>query len=146
MRKVRLAIVGCGTISQLNAPGYLAHDRCEVAALCDPVPERAELRAREWGISPRIYASYDDVLADDRIDAVELLTPTFLHPDQSIAALQAGKHVSCQKPAAGSIHDIRRMADAAAAPPPSTAPPKTSSTTRPSSRPGSLYRTAQSAS
>ena len=113
MQKVRLAIVGCGTISQLNAPGYLAHDRCEVAALCDPVPERAELRAREWGISPRIYTSYDDVLADDRIDAVELLTPTFLHPDQSIAALQAGKHVSCQKPAAGSVQDIRRMADAA---------------------------------
>ena len=113
MDKVRLAIVGCGTISQLNAPGYLAHDRCEVAALCDPVPERAELRAREWGISPRIYTSYDDVLADDRIDAVELLTPTFLHPDQSIAGLEAGKHVSCQKPAAGSIQDIRRMAQAA---------------------------------
>ena len=36
MDKVRLAIVGCGTISQLNAPGYLAHENCEVVALCDP--------------------------------------------------------------------------------------------------------------
>ena len=113
MDKVRLAIVGCGTISQMNAPGYLLHDRCEVAALCDPVAERAESRAREWGIDPKIYTSYEDVLADDGIDAIELLSPTFLHPDQSIAGLEAGKHVSCQKPAAGSIAEIRRIAEAA---------------------------------
>ena len=72
MDKVRLAIVGCGTISQLNAPGYLIHERCEVAALCDPIAERAESRARQWGINPRIYTSYEDVLADDSVDAVEL--------------------------------------------------------------------------
>ncbi|MCY4654316.1 MAG: Gfo/Idh/MocA family oxidoreductase, partial [Dehalococcoidia bacterium] len=60
MDKVRLAIVGCGTISQLNAPGYLAHENCEVVALCDPVAERAEGRAREWGIDSRIYTDYAD--------------------------------------------------------------------------------------
>ena len=112
MDKVRLAIVGCGTISQLNAPGYLMHERCEVAALCDPIAERAESRARQWGINPRIYTSYEDVLADDSVDAVELLTPTFLHPEQSIGALEAGKHVSCQKPVAGSVAEIRRIAEA----------------------------------
>ena len=99
MDKVRLAIVGCGTISQLNAPGYLAHENCEVVALCDPAPERAEGRAREWGISPRIHTDYADVLNDSDVDAVELLTPTPLHPEQVIAGLDAGKHVSCQKPA-----------------------------------------------
>ena len=41
MDRVRLAIVGCGNIFQLNAPGYLRHPRCEVVALCDTVPERA---------------------------------------------------------------------------------------------------------
>ena len=40
MDKVRLAIVGCGTISQMNAPGYLRHPNCEVVALCDPERER----------------------------------------------------------------------------------------------------------
>ena len=52
MDKVRLAIVGCGTISQLNAPGYLRHERCEVVALCDPMPDRAERRAQGVGHLP----------------------------------------------------------------------------------------------
>ena len=113
MDKVRLAIVGCGTISQLNAPGYLAHENCEVVALCDPVRERAEGRAREWGISPRIYTDYADVLNDSEVDAVELLTPTPLHPEQIISGLEAGKHVSCQKPTAGTLDEMRAIADAA---------------------------------
>ncbi len=113
MDRVRLAIVGCGSISQLNAPGYLMHPNCEVTALCDTLPERAEVRAREWGIDPRIHTSYDDVLNDSNVDAVELLTPTFLHSQQSIDGLEAGKHVSCQKPTANTIAEIRRIADAA---------------------------------
>ena len=113
MDKVRLAIVGCGTISQLNAPGYLTHERCEIVALCDPVRERAEGRAKEWGVSARIYTDYEDVLDDSRVDAVELLTPTPLHSDQIIAGLRAGKHVSCQKPTAGTLDEMRAIADAA---------------------------------
>jgi predicted dehydrogenase len=49
MDRVRLAIVGCGNISRLNAPGYLQHPRCDVVALCDTAPERAKQRARELG-------------------------------------------------------------------------------------------------
>ena len=112
MDKVRLGIVGCGTISQLNAPGYLADERCDVVALCDPVEERARLRASEWGIDPRIYTSYEDLLNDSSVDAVELLTPTPLHPRQIIDGLAAGKHVSCQKPTANSVDEIRDIADA----------------------------------
>ena len=112
--RVRLAIVGCGTISQLNAPGYLKHEACDVVALCDPVRERAEGRAAEWGIAPRIYTCYEQVLEDPDIDAVELLTPTHLHAEQSIAALEAGKHVSCQKPVAATVEEADRIAEAAA--------------------------------
>jgi predicted dehydrogenase len=109
---LRLAIVGCGTISQLNVPGYLQDDRCEVTALCDPIPERAEVRAREWGISPRIHTSYEDVLNDSDVDAVELLTPTPLHPAQIVAGLDAGKHVSCQKPIAKTMAEVEGIAAA----------------------------------
>ena len=112
--RVRLAIVGCGTISQLNAPGYLKHEACDVVALCDPVRERAEGRAVEWGIDPKIYTRYEQVLEDADIDAVELLTPTHLHAEQSIAALEAGKHVSCQKPVARTVEEADRIAEAAA--------------------------------
>ena len=114
MDRVRLAIVGCGTISQLNGPGYVSHPKCDVVALCDPIRERAERRAREWGISPRIYADLDDVLNDGQVDAVELLTPTYQHAEQAIASLEAGKHVSCQKPISVTVAEadaIIRAAD-----------------------------------
>jgi predicted dehydrogenase len=114
MDRVRLAIVGCGNISQLNAPGYLRHPRCEVVALCDTVPERAKRRAQEWGLAPRIYSDLAQVLDDDGVDAVELLTPTWLHADQIVAALGAGKHVSCQKPLATTVAEADRIAAAVA--------------------------------
>ena len=130
MDRVRLAIVGCGNISQLNAPGYLQHPRCDVVVLCDTEPERAKRRAREWGISPRVYSDLTQVLDDGAVDAVELLTPTWLHADQIVAALQAGKHVSCQKPLAISIAEADRIADTVARARTPSASPRTSSTTR----------------
>src|SRR5258705_109308 len=108
MDRVRLAIVGCGNICQLNAPGYLEHPRCDVVALCDTEWARAEMRARQWGITPRIYKDYAELLDDSTVDAVELLTPTYLHAEQIVAALAAGKHVSCQKPIAVSVADADR--------------------------------------
>jgi CAAX protease family protein len=107
MDTVRLAIIGCGNISQLNARGYLQHPQCERVALCDTVRARADARAQQWGISPRIYTDYAQVLNDAQIDTLELLTPTFLHAEQIIAALQAGKHVSCQKPRGAFYRDGR---------------------------------------
>ena len=112
MDKVRLAIIGCGTISQLNAPGYLSHPQCEVVALCDPIRERATRRAQEWGISPRVYTHFEDVLNDNEVDAIELLTPTFLHAEQVIAALEAGKHVSCQKPMSTTVAEADAIIEA----------------------------------
>ena len=112
MDRIRLAIVGCGNISFLNAPGYLQHPRCDVVALCDTEPGRAERRAREWGITPRVYSDFKQVLEDGSIDAVELLTPTWMHADQIVAALAAGKHVSCQKPLAITLAEANRIADA----------------------------------
>src|SRR5438105_7587681 len=114
VERLRLAIVGCGNISQLNAPGYLQHPRCDVTALCDARPELAKRRAREWGIAPRVYSDLAQVLDDGAIDAVELLTPTWLHADQVVAALEVGKHVSCQKPLATSLAEAERIAAAVA--------------------------------
>jgi predicted dehydrogenase len=114
MDRLRLAIVGCGNISRLNAPGYLQHPRCDVVALCDTRPERAKRRATEWGITPRLYSDFAQVLDDPAVDAVELLTPTWMHADQIVAALAAGKHVSCQKPLAITVAEADRIAAAVA--------------------------------
>ena len=112
MDTLRLGVIGCGTIASLNVPGYLKHDRCDVVALCDVVPERARKRAAEWGIEPKIYARYEDLLEDDQVHAVELLTPSHLHARQVVAALDAGKHVSCQKPVCNTLAEVSEIADA----------------------------------
>ena len=113
MDRVRMGIVGTGNIAQLNVPGYLEHEHCDVVALCDPRAEILERHQREWDV-PRGYAEMEQLLADDEIDAVEILSPTPLHARHAIAALEAGKHVSCQKPIANNVADARRMIEAAA--------------------------------
>jgi predicted dehydrogenase len=111
---LRLAIIGAGNVAPLHLPGYLSHPRCEVASICDPVEGRALAMAEAWGI-PAACTDLDEVLGDPSIDAVEILTPTYLHLQHVMAALEAGKHVSCQKPLANSIDEARTMADAASA-------------------------------
>ena len=113
MDVVRLAIVGCGTISQLVVPGYLSHPRCRITAVCDPVRERAEQRTKQWDINPKVYTRYEDVLNDDEVDAVELLTPTHLHFEQTMAGLEAGFHVSCQKPVSTTVAEADKIVEAA---------------------------------
>ena len=108
MDRVRLGIAGIGNIAQLNVRGYLAHDRCDVVALCDPREDKATAMARQWDV-PKVYTELDRMLADDEIDAVEILTPTYLHHDHVIAAARAGKHISCQKPMANSVAEARAM-------------------------------------
>jgi predicted dehydrogenase len=105
-----MGIVGVGNIADMNVPGYLTHDRCDVVALCDPREEKLQRKAQEWGV-PRTYTSLDALLADDEVDAVEILTPTHMHKEHVIAAARAGKHVSCQKPMANSVADAREMMD-----------------------------------
>ena len=105
--------MGIGNIAPLNVRGYLEHPQCDVVALCDPRRSELDRRAAEWGVE-KVYERLDDLLADDEIDAVEILTPTNLHHDHVIAAARAGKHVSCQKPIANSIADGREMIAACA--------------------------------
>ena len=109
---VRIGIVGAGNIAVLNVAGYLEDPRCEVVAVCDPFEGRAAAAAEAWG-ARSVYTDLDAMLADPSIDAVEILTPTNLHHDHVLAALAAGKHVSCQKPLANTIDEARAMAAAA---------------------------------
>lgn len=110
--RVRIGIVGVGNIAQLNVAGYLEYERCEVVAVCDPREDRARSLALEWGV-PKVFTRLDDLLADDTIDAVEILTPTHMHSEHVLAAIAAGKHVSCQKPIANTVSDGIAMTDAA---------------------------------
>ena len=109
---VGIGIVGAGNIASMNVAGYLEDPRCKVVAVCDPREGQAAGAAAAWG-APPAYTDLDALLADPAVDAVEILTPTNLHHDHVLAALAAGKHVSCQKPLANSVAEARAM-DAAA--------------------------------
>jgi predicted dehydrogenase len=111
-RGLRLAVVGAGNVAPLHLPGFLAHPRCDVVTVCDPVEGRARALADQWGIAGAT-TDLDRVLADPCVDAVEILTPTHLHAEHVLAALAAGKHVSCQKPMANTVGEARAMAGAA---------------------------------
>jgi predicted dehydrogenase len=112
MDTLRLGVIGAGNIADLNVAGYLADERCDVVAVCDIDEECAQTAADRWSV-PKVYTDLDKCLSDPEIDAVEILTPTHLHHEHVLAALDAGKHVSVQKPVANSVDDAREM-DAAA--------------------------------
>jgi len=109
---IRLGVLGTGNIADLNVGGYLQHPRCDVLAVCDVDGEVAGDAAKRWDV-PKVYTDMDAMLSDPDIDAVEILTPTHLHHEHVLAALEAGKHVSVQKPVANSIDDAIEMAAAA---------------------------------
>ncbi len=109
---IGIGVVGAGNIASLNVAGYLEDDRCRVVAVCDPVEDRAAEAARRWG-APKVYTELAELLDDPAVDAVEVLTPTDLHLDHVLAAVAAGKHVSCQKPLANSVADAVAMGRAA---------------------------------
>ena len=103
MDRVRIGIVGVGNIATLNVPGYLAHEQCDVVALCDPRRRRARAPARASGASTARYTDLDALLADDEIDAVEILSPTPLHAEHVIAAAARRQARVVQKPIANTV-------------------------------------------
>lgn len=108
MGKLGIGFVGCGRISDLHALGYRGDPDAEIRGVYDSDAGTAERKASAWGVA-RTYPSFEAMLADPAIDAVEILTPQAMHEEQTVAALRAGKHVSVQKPMATSLRSANRM-------------------------------------
>ena len=112
-RKYRVAIVGAGIGAQ-HVTGYAANpDLYDVAVICDRDVARATALAVKCGAS--VHADYDDALltrAD--IDIIDICLPPFLHFDAVRRALEAGKHVICEKPLCGSLAEAEALADVVA--------------------------------
>lgn len=87
-----------------HLPGYAAHDRVDLVAICDTVPERAQRLAERFGVR-RVYTDYRDLLADPEVQMVDVCTPTETHLPLSLAAIAAGKHVLSEKPLAHDAAD-----------------------------------------
>jgi xylose dehydrogenase (NAD/NADP) len=94
---VRWGIVSTAHINRKVIPGAKASDRVDLIAVASRTQERADAYASEWEI-PRAHGSYEALLADPEIEAVYISLPNTLHCEWSIKALEAGKHVLCEKP------------------------------------------------
>ncbi|MBX6341615.1 MAG: Gfo/Idh/MocA family oxidoreductase, partial [Thermomicrobiaceae bacterium] len=114
MRRVRVGVIGTGTIAQsAHLPAIVQlHDELELVAVADVRAEVAEDAARRFG-AEAWYADYRQLLARRDIDMVDICTPEFLHHEQVVAAAEAGKHVLCEKPMAATIAEADAMIDAA---------------------------------
>jgi len=116
MQKFRFGIIGCGGIAnQKHMPALVQFpDEVELVAFCDLIPERAQAAAEKYGIpGSKTYTDYHQLLADKSIDVVHVCTPNVSHCEISVAALEAGKHVLCEKPMAATYADAKKMYDAA---------------------------------
>src|SRR5690625_5281712 len=118
MRKenVRVGIIGCGNIAfqkHLPSLGKL-RDEVSLVGFCDIVKERADKAAAEYGVEEAtVYEDYKKLLQDESIDVVQVLTPNVSHSYITVDALEAGKHVMCEKPMAINAKEAKEMVEAA---------------------------------
>ncbi|WP_425414538.1 Gfo/Idh/MocA family protein [Paenibacillus pinihumi] len=117
MRSVRVGIIGCGGIaSGKHMPSLNTVKEAQMVAFCDIVRERAEEARAKYGskdTETAVYENYRELLKDPSIEVVHICTPNDSHAEITIAALEAGKHVMCEKPMAKTAADARRMLEAA---------------------------------
>ena len=113
-RKVlRIGLVGVGAAAQINhIPAWKRIEGVELVALCDRDPEKAARVAQKFQI-PRVHNRVDDLLTDPEIDAIDICTPNYLHAPIGTAALEAEKHVLCERPLARSAQEAEAMQKAA---------------------------------
>jgi predicted dehydrogenase len=114
-RIIRVGVLGAGAWARgAHLPGYRRDPRCRVVAIADTDIERAREAAREFDI-PDAVANAADVVGRDDVDLIDVCTPSHTHFELAWSALEAGKHVLCEKPVAYDFRDTRRARDLARA-------------------------------
>ncbi len=109
MDKIKVAIIGCGTIANAaHIPAYLRSGKAEIKYFCDLIPEKAQACVEKYGCGKAVV-DYHDFLNDPELDAVSVCTHNDFHSIISIDFLKAGKHVMCEKPAARVLSEALEM-------------------------------------
>ena len=114
--KLRIGIIGCGGIANgKHLPALkTCSDLAEIVYFCDLIEERAQKAAKEYGIpGAKVCTDYKELIADPTIDVVHVCTPNRSHSFITVDALEAGKHVMCEKPMAINAEEAKKMVDAA---------------------------------
>jgi predicted dehydrogenase len=109
---IRWGILSTAHINRLVIPPAQASPKVDVVAVASREAARAEAYARQWGIA-RAHGSYEALLEDPDVEAIYISLPNLLHTEWSIRALEAGKHVLCEKPMSRRAADVEEAFDAA---------------------------------
>ena len=105
---IGIGIIGCGKITQVrHLPEYSENPNAKIIGLYDFNYERAQELAEKYGATA--YKTLEELLADERIEAVSVCTANYAHCEVTVKALEAGKHVLCEKPMATTIEECERM-------------------------------------
>ena len=114
MEKLRIGIIGCGGIANgKHMPALKKLDDVEMVAFCDIIVERAEQAAKNYGIEgAKAYEDYNEMLAKEKLDVVHVCTPNNVHAPATVASMEAGCHVMCEKPMAKTVAEAQQMLDA----------------------------------
>jgi predicted dehydrogenase len=112
MESIGIGLVGAGLFGRNHAIVYSRLAETQLLAVCDVDRDRAAQVAAEFGASG-VYGRIEDVLAHPGVQAVSIATPDFVHTDDVVKALEAGKHVLCEKPLAMTVADAERIREAA---------------------------------
>jgi len=117
-KPVGIGVVGAGSIGIRGALDHLClpdvQDKVRLAAVCDPVPGRAQAAAEKYNVG-RGYETLDELLADDAVDAIIVCSPIGIHYEQGMAAIRAGKHIHFNKTMTVTAAEATELIDAAAA-------------------------------
>jgi len=112
-RPIRLGLIGLGQVAQINhLPAIKKMREVTLGAICDDDVGKARELAHRFGV-PRAFSDFEELLRVSDLDAVVISTPNHLHAPMTLAALDYGKHVLCEKPPARSAMEAQQMADAA---------------------------------
>ena len=112
MKKINVAIIGCGSISNMHTKNYLKNENVNVVAACDINMDRVQAYCEKYDI-PKYYTDYKELLKDESIDAVSVCTWNNFHAPISIDALNSGKDVLCEKPLAMNMQQALEIQEAA---------------------------------
>lgn len=109
MKKLRGALIGCGSISEFHLRGWARIPEVDICALVDPIGSHAENRRAQFVPHARIYDCMENLLARETLDFVDIVTPPWLHREHCLLAARAGLHIVCQKPLCDRLDEALRL-------------------------------------
>ena len=110
--KLRVGVVGAGFAGRSHMEGYKKVENADLIAVCDVSKERAQEASEKYGI-PKVFTDLDKMLELDELDAISVCLPNVMHRPATVAGLEAGKHVLCEKPLATNAEEAAMMVEAA---------------------------------